>query len=69
MMTWTCNTFIGHYPTGSALVVSADNIEVAKELVREELKNRGLEQDIKNTQLIPFPTHHRYVRILHDGDY
>ena len=69
MKTWTCTTFTGHWPVGTALVVTADNIEVAIELVEKELAQHNLSQEIKPEQLIPLPTHHRHVRILRDGEY
>jgi hypothetical protein len=69
MKTWTCNSFIGHYPVGTALVVSAENVEMAIILIEEKLSSIGLEQTIEPDQLVPLPTRHRHVRILHDGDY
>lgn len=69
MNTWTCNNFKGHWPVGSALVVTADNIELAIMIVERKLREEGLQQTIKPEQLIPLPTHHRYVRILVDGNY
>lgn len=69
MSTWTCNNFKGHYPVGAALVVTADNIDMAILLVERKLREEGLPQTIKPEQLVPLPTHQRYVRILHDGDY
>ena len=68
-MTWTCTNFTGHYPVPVALVVTADNIEVAIKLVEDELSKIGLPQTIKPEQLVPLPTHHRHVRILSNGDY
>ena len=69
LMTWTCNNFIGHYSVPVALVVTADNIEVAIKLIENKLSEIGLPQTIKPEQLVPLPTHHRYIRILSDGDY
>ena len=69
MMTWTCNNFKGHYPVGTALVVSADNVGLAIILVEAKLEEMGLAQTIKPEQLIPFITNHRYVRVLNDGNY
>ena len=68
MTTWTCNSFAGHWPVGTALVVTADNIELAIKLVEGKLAEEGLSQKIKAEQLIPLPTHHRYVRILNTGE-
>ena len=69
MATWTCNNFKGHYPVGTALVVTADNIALAILLVEDKLKEIGLPQTIDPEQLIPLPTHHRHIRILCDGNY
>lgn len=69
MMTWTCNNFTGHHRVGTALVVTADNIELAIKLVENKLEEIGLPQQIEPQQLVPLPTHHRHVRILCDGDY
>ena len=69
LKTWTCNNFKGHYPVPTALVVTADNIELAVTMIEEELERQGLQQTIQPEQLIPCPTHHRYVRILSNGDY
>ena len=69
MMTWTCNNFKGHYPVGTSLVVSAETVDMAIILCERELEAIGLKQTIKRYQMIPFPTHHRYCRILQTGDY
>lgn len=69
MTTWTCNNFVGYYPVGTSLVVSAETIEVAAFLCKKELAAIGLSQTIKHEQLTPLPTHHRHCRILQTGDY
>jgi len=69
MQAWTCNCFEGYWPVGTAAVVIADNIDIAKSLLEDELSKSGLTQEIQNEDLIPLPTKHRYVRILCDGDY
>lgn len=69
LKTWTCNNFKGHWPVGTALVVTADNIDLAITLIEGKLKEIGLEQTIQRTQLVPLPTHHRYIRVLNDGNY
>jgi hypothetical protein len=69
MKTWTCNNFKGHYPVNTALVVTADNIELAIIMVETQLIREGLQQTIEPEQLIPLPIHHRHVRILCNGDY
>jgi hypothetical protein len=47
--------------------VSADNVDVAVVLVREQLKNLNLDQAIFASQLIPMVTSSRKCRILSDG--
>lgn len=60
---------MGHFPVGLAAVVTADNIDLAIQLLELKLQEMRLPQKIDREQLVPLPTHHRYVRILHDGDY
>ena len=69
MYTWTCISFKGHYPVGSAAVVTAEDIETAVLYLEKGLANLGLKQKIKPEDLIPLPTQHRHVRILVDGEY
>lgn len=69
LKTWTCNNFKGHYPVGTALIVTADNVDLAIDMIEAELERIGLPQTINREQLIPCPTHHRYLRILNDGNY
>jgi len=69
MKTWTCNNFKGHYPVGTAAVVSAETVEVAIIWLEKELNERGLPQTIQPVQLIPMVTSTRKVRILCDGNY
>ncbi len=53
MKTWT------YRHNGQAAVVSADNIEMAK----HQLGAVGI-FNVKNEDLVPLPTHHRYARNL-----
>ena len=69
IMTWTITDFDGHYPVGTAAVVTAESVEVAIVLLEKELDNIGLPQKIKPEQLIPMVTGSRKVRILNDGNY
>ena len=69
MTTWTCNNFIGHWPVGTSLVVTAETVAMAIILIETKLDSVGLPQTIKPEQLVPLPTHHRNVRILQDGNY
>jgi len=67
--TWTITGFEGHYPVGTAAVVTAENVEMAIKLLESELSRIGLTQEIKPEQLIPMVTSSRKVRILCDGGY
>lgn len=59
MRTWTCN-ILGH-----SFVVTADNIGVAAHMVGCRLKElTGKPYTIYNQDLIPLPTHHRYIRLI-----
>lgn len=42
MMTWTCAGFKGHWPVGTAATVTADNVQLACELLEKELDRVGL---------------------------
>lgn len=68
MKVWTVK-FKGHYPVGASLVVTAESVELAIIWAEKELERIGLPQKIEPAQLIPYPTNHRYVRILNDGNY
>jgi len=69
MKTWTCNSFIGHYPVGTALVVTAENITMALLMIEAKLAEIGLPQTIDPAKLELFPTNKRDIRILRNGDY
>jgi len=69
MMTWTINTFDGHYPVGTAAVVTSESVEMAVIWLEKELDRIGIPQKIKNEDLIPMVTSSRNVRILSDGNY
>lgn len=47
-----------------AMVVSADHIDVAVSMVQERVDAAGLDAKVGRENLIPLPTHHRYVRVL-----
>ena len=63
MTTWTyCNSTI-------AIVVTADNVDLAIEMINKELFERSITfLEVKREYLIPLPTHHRYLRTLYDRD-
>jgi len=69
MKTWTINNFKGHWPVGTAAVVTAESVEMAIIWLEKRLDEEGLPQTIKPEQLIPVVTSSRWVRILNDGEY
>ena len=71
MKTWTCRTFTGHWPVGSAAVVYAETQTAAAELLNDVLKEHGLAGDAKPEDMQAFPSDGRCpeVRVLCDGNY
>lgn len=65
---YTCNSFSGHWPVGSAAVVIAESDEEAAKMLEERLSEIGLKQDIDESQMIQASTE-KQVIILCDGDY
>lgn len=62
LMTWTYSN------SDIAIVVTADNIELAMEIVQSALDVRQIDRKVKPEYLIPLPTHHRHMRTLYDKD-
>jgi len=50
MMTWTCNDFAGHWPVGTAAVVTAESVETAGVCVDSALVMKGLEERIADLE-------------------
>jgi hypothetical protein len=69
MNTYTCNSFTGHYPVGSAAVVRAKDAAEAADMLNRELRARKLNGDAMPQDMIQFPDEVKAVRILVDGDY
>ncbi len=68
--TYTCTDFKGHYPVGTAAVVTAGSPEEAAQLLNAELKLRGLPGDAKPENMLRFPAQKgEKCRILLDGNY
>lgn len=59
LMTWTyCNH-------GLCIVVTADNIALAKSMIADAFYVRKINGvEINNEDLIPLPTHHRHYRVI-----
>jgi len=64
---YTCNSFEGHYPVGSAAVVVAGNEYEAKSLLLATLENMGLPQ--KEINVTELDINKKQVQILCDGEY
>lgn len=65
---FTCSTFDGVMPTGTAATVCAVSREEAARLLAEELEKIGLGQNIDPQEMNEVDPR-RPVRILQDGDY
>lgn len=72
MPIFTNNTFRGHYPVGTAVVVSARNAEDAALILNGYLAAMGLAQEppLAAADMQPFPIKAGVgVRVLCDGNY
>lgn len=70
MKTFTCTKFQGHFPVGSAAVVTAKTRERARSVLSAELKRNGLKGDeLLLEDLIELNTKLEGVAILCDGNY
>ena len=59
MTTWTFSN------STIAIVVTADNVDLAIEMVNQALYVRDITHlEVKREDLIPLPTHHRHIRTL-----
>lgn len=66
-MIFTCTMFTGHWPVGTAAVVSADNCMDAATMLEKELESRGLKQYVSHNDMIPMKD--KSVIVLCDGNY
>lgn len=69
MKVFTCISFAGHWPVGTAAVVTARTADEAAALLNAALKQRGLLDDVKADALTPVNTTVPQATILLDGDY
>jgi len=69
--TFTCTSFEGFWPVGTAAVVVARNEEMAAKMLNEHLDNIGLEQSepVKPSQMAAFHPDFPQVIVLNDGNY
>lgn len=67
---YTCKTFTGHWPVGTAAVVIAKNQIEAADKLNAALKEVGLKGDAEPSEMVLFPLGpNDDVRILNDGNY
>lgn len=69
MKVFTNNSFLGHWPTGSAAVVVAESKEEAANALCNTLIGMGLAQPVKPDDMIEVDASQPSVIILHDGEY
>ena len=70
-MIWHNTTFKGHYPVGTAALVSVRTAEDAAKLLNTQLEYQGLKQDkpVEAKDMHRFINHEGHVLILNDGNY
>ena len=70
MHTWTFEYTSTMTSAPVAAVVSADNVDLALKLLKDEFKHLGIIFlfELTNAHLIPFPTQTRKVRVLSNGN-
>ena len=70
MTTWTFESMSKEHVGAVTAVVSAENVELAMQLLKQEFEHLGivLYTTFDYTDLIPLPTQTRKVRVLSNGD-
>ena len=70
MTTWTFESMNKEHGGVVTAVVSAENVELAMQLLKQEFEHLGivLYATFDYTDLIPLPTQTRKVRVLSNGD-
>ena len=69
MRLFTCTSFTGHYPVGTAAVVVATSEESARQILHMSLVAQGLEGLNADDALEELDTSTPTVHILCDGNY
>ncbi len=71
MKLWSCTSFHGFYPVGTAAVVVAESRERAAENLNEVLERNGLKQPVplQPSDFLELGTDREIVYILRDGNY
>ena len=67
MKVFTCTSFGGHYPVGTAAVIVARDRGHARRLLRKALKECGLEED--NEIFVEVDVETAGAIVLRDGEY
>lgn len=69
MRVYTNNKFTGHYPVGTAAVVTAHSQEEAAELLNALLRRNNLPGDAKTEDMREIGLKHPDAHVLCDGNY
>jgi hypothetical protein len=66
---YTCTTFSGRWPVGTAAVVAANDAAHAADLLSEQLRRIHLSQKLGAKDMIEFDMTKPFAFVLNDGDY
>lgn len=69
MKLWTCTTFSGHWPVGTAAIVIANNVDYACIALEDDLRKQWLSQTITPDMLEQVKFDAPKVIVLNNGDY
>lgn len=67
-MIYTCKTFTGYWPVGTAAIIEAESPSAAVDGLNRHLRLIGLIGDAKEEDMLPFPNE-TGIAILCDGNY
>lgn len=66
---YTCDSFTGHYPVGTAAVIVAMNERDASAFLNLALMQQGLPSDVQSEQMTEVDISMQQAIILNNGDY
>ncbi len=66
---YTCTSFAGHWPVGTAAVIIASNRPNAAKLLQKTLEKMGLKQQVEEEDLKYLRLDRAQAIVLRDGDY
>lgn len=69
MKVFTCKSFEGHWPVGTAAVIVALTVEDAVALLSDAVAQHGLKQKIEPEQLVELDITQQHAVVLNDGEY